>query len=557
MMAQTTGRRPNIVWISTHDINPHLGCYAGVYPHAEYAHTPHLDRLAAAGVRYDTAIATTPVCGPSRSAVITGMYPTAIGAMHMRTKAVPPPEVRPIPEYLRAAGYYCASSPFTDCQFETPATVFDDFGPQAHWRNRPDPDQPFFAMFHGMATHESQIYADDERFAQNTKRLATAERHDPAAAPVPPHYPDSPVFRQAVARYNDLITAMDYWVGDILRELEEDGLAGNTLVVFWSDHGRGFPREKRWPYEGGLRVPLIARWPGKLAPGAARGEPVCLMDLAATTLAAAQLPIPAHLHARPLFDAQGAPNPEPRPYVFSHRDRMGETEDTVRTVRDVRFRYLRNLHPDRPYMQHQEYADRMTATWQELRQLRFKEADQLNVGLAPTILTPAQRHFLATTKPAEELYDLLADPHETVNLAADPAYAADLQRLRDALDGWQRDYPDLGLLPELELLQRWRPDGEFKITATPDVRFEDGRVVAACATEGAVIGWTADPPHPAAEAAAPHPMAAMGRAVGNPEMDGRAWKVYAGPIPAPHGSLWFRAHRLGYLASEQVSITSK
>jgi uncharacterized sulfatase len=556
-MAHKAAQRPNILWISTHDINPHLGCYAGVYPHAEYAHTPNLDRLAAEGARYDNAIATTPVCGPSRSAIITGMVPTAIGTMHMRTKAVPPPEVRPIPEYLRAAGYYCTNNAFTDYQFHTPVTVFDEFGPQAHWRNRPDPDQPFFAMFHGMVTHESQIYVDDERFAKNISRLAPEERHDPDAAPVPPNYPDTAVFRQAVARYNDLITAMDYWVGDILQQLEEDGLSDNTLVIFWSDHGRGFPREKRWPYEAGLRVPLIVRWPGKIAPGAARQELVCMMDLAATTLAAAGLAVPATMHARPIFDAQGAPAAQPCQYVFSHRDRMGETENTVRTVRDGRFRYLRNYHPDRPYMQHQEYGDRNASTWQELRQLRFQEAGQLNMGLLPNLLTPAQRHFMNTTKPEEELYDLLADPHETNNLAADTAYAADLQRLRDALDRWQEAYPDLGRIPETELLQRWRPDGAFRKTEKPDVKIEAGMVVAACATEGASIGWTAVPPPPKS-AEDNNFLANFGNAVGNPEVDGRSWQLYTGPFEAMNGrTLWFRAHRLGYLASEDVALHVK
>lgn len=547
-------QRPNILWISTHDINPHLGCYAGVYPHAEYAHTPNLDRLASEGARYNNAIATTPVCGPSRSAIITGMYPTAVGTMHMRTKAVPPPEVRPIPEYLRAAGYYTTSSPFTDYQFHTPATVFDEFGPQAHWRNRPDPNHPFFAMFHGMVTHESQIYTDDARFAQNTSHLKPEEHHDPEAAPVPPNYPDTAVFRTAVARYNDLITAMDYWVGDILQELAADGLAENTLVVFWSDHGRGFPREKRWPYEGGLRVPLIVRWPGKIAPGTVRQELVCTMDLAATMLAVAGLPLPEHMHAQPLFDAAGHPAEQPRRYIFSHRDRMGETEDTVRTVRDGRFRYIRNYHPDRPYLQHQEYADQTTTTWKELRQLRFKEADRLNQGLLPNLLTPAQRQFLSTTKPAEELYDLQADPHETNNLAADPAYAADLQRLHDALAQWHAEFPDLGLMPEADLLRQWRPDGRYQQTEPPELKIEAGKLTATCATEGAVIGWTAVPPT-APPAQTNNPFAAMGQAVGNPEGDGRSWQLYLGPMGVGNGrTLWFRAHRLGYLESEEVTL---
>ncbi|MCB0044056.1 MAG: sulfatase [Caldilineaceae bacterium] len=552
-MASRNAQRPNILWISTHDINPHLGCYAGIYPDAAYACTPNLDRMAGEGVRYDNALATTPVCGPSRSAIITGMYPTAIGTMHMRTKAVPPAEVRPIPEILRGAGYYCTNNAFTDYQFHTPATVFDDFGPQAHWRNRPDPDQPFFAMFHGMVTHESQIYTDDERFAHNTRRLTAAQRHDPDAAPVPPVYPDTPVFRQAVARYNDLITAMDYWAGDILDQLAEDGLAHNTLVIFWSDHGRGFPREKRWPYECGLRVPLIARWPGKLAPGTHRTAPVCTMDLAATMPAVAGLPVPAYMQARPLFDAAGVHAPV-RDYIFGHRDRMGETEDTVRTVRDARFRYLRNLHPDRPYMQHQEYADQVASTWQELRTMRFQEAGALNLGLLPTLLTPAQRHFLSTTKPPEELYDLTADPYETNNLAADPAYAGELLRLSEALDAWGAAYPDLGMLPEAELLQSRRPTGRFAWTEAPQVSSANGLLTATCATPGGVIGWTDIPPGHEASSDQEDPLAAIKNAAGDPEEDGRAWRLYTGPFSSPvPGPLWFRAHRIGFLASRETA----
>jgi uncharacterized sulfatase len=484
------------------------------------------------------------------------MFPTAIGTMHMRSRAVPPPEVHCFPEELRAAEYYCTNNAFTDYQFETPVTVFDDFGPQAHWRNRPDPDQPFFGSFHGMATHESQIYTNDEQFARNTSRLAPEERHDPAFAPVPPYYPDTPAFRQAVARYSDLITAMDYWVGDILGQLEEDGLADNTLVVFWSDHGRGFPREKRWPYEAGLHVPLIVRWPGKIAPGTVHTELVCLIDLAATMLAVAGVPVPEYMHARPLFDAQGQACAEPRQYIFGHRDRMGETEDTVRTVRDARFHYMRNYHPDRPYMQHQEYADQ-TSTWKELRRLRFAEAQQLTQGLLPSLASPAQRHFLATTKPVEELYDVLVDPHEITNLAADPAYSEDLQRLRDELDRWEQLYPDLGLIPETELLQRWRPAGAFTRTERPSVRVEGGRIIATCATEGASIGWTTDPPEsPQAPNAREEPSLSR-EFVGDPDIGGRSWHLYSGPFDAPNrATLWFRAHRLGYLASEDVVLST-
>ena len=547
-MTEMAPTPPNILWITTHDINPDLGCYAGVWPGAEYAHTPHLDALAAMGVRYDNAFSVAPVCAPSRSAIITGMFPTAIGTMHMRSKAVPPPEVRCFSEYLRAAGYYCTNNASTDYQFPTPVTAFDAFGPQAHWRNRPDPSQPFFATFHGTLTHESQIHANDVQFEKQTIPLTPPDRHDPANAPLPPYYPDTPVFRQAWARYADLITATDYWVGDLLRQLEEDGLAETTLVVFWSDHGAGFPRAKRYPYESGLHEPLIVRWPGRLPSGTARTDLVYLMDLAATMLVVAGVPIPDHMHAQPLFDAHGRLHATPRQYLFGHRDRMDEQEDTIRTVRDQRFRYLRNYHPDRPYLQHHEYADQMS-TWRELRRLRFEEANQLAIGQMPSLLTPTQRHFVATTKPLEELYDLLTDPHETNNLADDPTYADDLQRLRRALKEWQQTYGDLGLLTEAELLARWWPNGEQQITTAPAIQLTDGRVVAVCATAGASIGWTTDPPGDMQASSV------FSRIAGDPDTGGRRWNLCSQPfIPNPGVTMWFRAQRLGYRASQDIAF---
>lgn len=536
-------KQPNILWISTHDISPDLGCYAAVWPGAEYAHTPHLDQLAAEGVRYDHAFALAPVCAPSRSAIITGMFPTAIGTMHMRSKAVPPPEVRCFPEYLRAAGYYCSCNAYTDHQFQTPVTVFDAFGPQAHWRNRPNPEQPFFAMFHGMLTHESQIHASPEALQQRGISLPPEQCHDPAQAPLPPYYPDTPVFRQVWAQYADLITHMDRWAGELLRQLEEDGLAENTLVVFWSDHGVGLPRAKRYPYESGLREPLIMRWPGKIQPGTAHQELVYLMDLAATMLAVAGVPLPEHLHAQPLFDAQGQPGAPARQYVFGHRDRMDEQEDTIRTVRDQRFRYLRNYHPDRPYLQHHEYADQMS-TWKELRRLCFEEANQLAIGETPSRLTAVQRHFLASSKPPEELYDLHADPYETVNLADDPHYTDDLRRMREALEQWQQQYGDLGLLPESELMQRWRPDGIAQVTAAPVLQLIDGVLHVHCATPGASIGWTSDAPQVSSEAGIFHAI------TGDPDTGGRFWHLYSVPFVPPAGKqLCFRAQRLGFRAS--------
>lgn len=541
---------PNILWISTHDINPDLGCYQGVWPGTEYAATPNLDRLAAEGARYDNAFASAPVCAPARSAIMTGCFPTAIGTMHMRTKAVPPPEVRLLPEYFRQAGYYCTNNAFTDFQVATPPTTFDDCSSTAHWRNRPDQGTPFFAAFHGMATHESRIYLSEDAFAETTRNVPPEARHSPEEAPLPPYYPDNQVFRRAWARYSDLITEMDHWVGDILAQLEEDGLAESTMVVFWSDHGRGMPRAKRWPNEAGLREPLIVRWPGAIRPGTVRRELVHTMDLAPTMLAASGLAVPAHMHGKPLFDQNGAFTEEPNQYAFAGRDRMDEAEDTSRTVRDARYRYIRHYHPDRSAMEHIQYADHLD-TWAEFRNLASLEAGQLGRGLKPDLLTDLQRSVVAAGRPEEELYDVISDPQETVNLAGHADHAAALQRLRSALAGWQDHFGDLGLLPETALIEQWRPDGKLQPTAAPDVSLTAEGFEARCSTPGASIGWTLDSPGNGLQPPEP-----LDEVTGAPPNDRRRWNLYTGPVEAPQGTeVWIGAWRLGFEPSPEVSIT--
>ncbi len=537
--------QPNILWISTHDINPHIGPYTGLWPDADQTPTPNLDALAAAGVRFDQAFAAAPVCAPSRSAIMTGCYPTAIGTMHMRTKAVPPASVRLVSEYLREAGYYTTNNWFTDFQVETPPTAFDDCSPTAHWRDRPD-GAPFFASFHSLITHESRIYGD-EAYATATAQLPDAARHDPATIPLPPYHPDTPAFRRAWARYFDLIAAMDAWVGHILGELDEDGLAENTIVVFWSDHGASFPRAKRWANEAGVRVPLIARWPGRIEAGSARTEVVQMLDLAPTVLSVAGIGIPEHMHGTPLLSATGDPLPA-APYAYAGRDRMDAEEDTVRTIRDERFRYTLNLHPDRSSMQYNYYPDHV-GTWNDLRRLGQQEGEILASGRAPDILTDLQRSMMRVPRPSEELYDIAKDPHETRNLANDPTHADTKRRLREELERWREEYGDMGTIPERELLERWRPGGAERVTETPIVAVQGGLITATCATEGASIAWTTDPPGVVAE------RSGIERQSGSPIADGRRWHLYAGPVRATEDQpLWFGAWRLGYAASEQVIV---
>ena len=305
---------PNVLWIVAEDHGPHHGSYGDAY-----AVTPNLDRLAAEGARFTRAFAVTPVCAPARSGIITGMYPTSIGSHHMRSTAVPPPHVKGFTERLRAAGYFTTNNAKTDYNFspwlptetrravrEAPLGLWDQNGEHAHWRNRA-PGQPFFSVFNLGASHEGQVRMPDDRFAERTARLAPKARHDPASAPLPPYYPDTPEVRRDIARYYDLVTVMDAAAGEILAALEADGLADDTVVFFYGDHGWGLPRGKRWVYDSGLRVPLLVRWPGRIEPGTVRSDLVSFIDFAPTLLSLAGVAVPAHMQGRVFLGDDAAP----------------------------------------------------------------------------------------------------------------------------------------------------------------------------------------------------------------------------------------------------------
>lgn len=430
--------RPNILWISAEDISPHFGCYGD--PHAI---TPNLDALAAAGVRYTRAFTTAGVCAPCRSGIITGMYQNAIGTHHMRCEAVLPGWLKPFPTYLREAGYYCTNNSKTDYQFgkPSPKEIWDENSAQAHWKNRKE-GQPFFAVFNFTGCHESGI-VDKEKYESVTKLLKPEQRQDPdKLTTLPPYYPDTPVVREDWKRNYELITAMDLWAGRLIEELKAAGEWDRTLVVFWSDHGTGLPRRKRWLYDSGTHVPLIVRYPPALAdrfataPGGTDDRLVSSVDFAPTMLALAGVAIPAHLQGEPFVGG------EPRRYAYGARDRMDERYDLIRSVRDARYRYVRNYEPLKPADQFINTAE-AGATMREIRK-----------AAAAGTLPAAAQGFVAPAKPVEELYDLESDPHEVNNLAGDPAQAEKLKELRGALTAWQIEVGDLGLIPESEIHRR-------------------------------------------------------------------------------------------------------
>jgi N-sulfoglucosamine sulfohydrolase len=423
--------KPNFVFLVADDMSCDMGCYGD-----KTAHTPNLDRLASEGCRYDNAFTHCPVCAPSRSGLITGQYPTTIGTQHMRSMLLKAPPM--VTEYLRKAGYFVDWPGKTDFNFAAPKDAFDS---TAEWINAPQPPkQPFLAYHNLFMTHESQIRHFQNSFVRNTRRLKTEDRQDRAKVPIPPYYPDTPEVREDIASYYELVTALDYAAGDIIKKLDQWKVAENTVVFFFGDHGWGMPRGKRWLYDSGIKVPLIVRWPGDIKAGSTSDELVSFIDFAPTLLKLAGAPIPASMQGQAFL----GDNVTPRKYIFAHRDRMDETFDRVRAVRDNRWKYIRNFHPELTYALRNEYMELMP-TMQVWRKLH-----------AEGKLNATQDHFFSPTKPKEELYDTQADPYEIHNLAdsPDPIHQAKLKELRLALDQWIEQTHDLGEISEREMIQR-------------------------------------------------------------------------------------------------------
>jgi uncharacterized sulfatase len=423
--------RPNFLWLTSEDNGPHLGCYGD-----DYAVTPHLDALAARGMIYTNATSTSPVCAPARTAIISGLYPASTGSEHMRSETRLPEGFRMFPQFLREAGYYCTNNSKEDYNLAKPGRVWDESSRKAHWKNRRE-GQSFFAVFNHTISHESQL------------RNAIRKRdriHDPAKVNLPAYHPDAPEVRRDWAQYYDRVTMMDAEVGEKLRELEEAGLADDTIVFYFGDHGSGMPRNKRWLYMSGLRVPLVvfvpAKWqhlaPRGYAPGSTSDRLVSFVDLAPTMLCLAGVKPPNWLQGGAFAGEFETDEPE---FSYGLRGRMDERYDLVRSVRDKRYNYIRNYLPHRIYGQHLAYMFETPTTrvWQRL----FEEGK----------LNAAQAKFWQA-KPPEELYDLVADPDEINNLTGSPEHRDVLLRMRQAHAEWAERIKDVGLLSEWEMHAR-------------------------------------------------------------------------------------------------------
>lgn len=424
-------KSPNVLWLIAEDLGPHLGYYG-----TKQVWTPNLDQMAKDGVHYTRCFTTSPVCSPSRSAFMTGMYQTTIGAHNHRSHRDDgyklPDGVRVLTDWFRDAGYYTANVRElpkdmgfrgvgkTDWNFTYEGKPFDS----DRWADLKT-HQPFFAQINFQETH---------------RPFNAPKKADPAKVEIPPYYPDHAVTRADWAAYLDSATELDRKVGLVLKQLQADGLADSTIIFFFGDNGQAHVRGKQFCYDSGLIVPLLVRWPKDFPvpkhfkAGTVDDRLIDAIDFAPTVLTLCGAKKPPKMQGQVFLGAAADP---PRKYSFGARDRCDETVFRFRTVRDARYRYVRNFTPDRPFLQANQYKEKQYPVWNLLKELH-----------AAGKLTPAQDALCAPTMPEEELYDLDRDPHETDNLVKSKEHAEVLKRLRGVLEKWIEDTKDQGAKPE-------------------------------------------------------------------------------------------------------------
>ncbi len=510
---------PNILWIVAEDLSPIIPPFGDLT-----VDTPNLTRLADEGVRYTRVFSTSGVCAPSRASIATGMYQNRIGAHHMRTtsvvgegpaglipyEAVPPSYVKMQSQYFREAGYYTSNNAKEDYQFRKPITAWDDSSPEAHWRNRAS-GQPFFSIFNIGITHESQVW----RQRDNPLLLA-----NDAKVPIPPYLPETDIAVRDIRRVYSNIIAMDREIGKLLSQLEEDDLVDDTVIFFYSDHGGPLPRQKRSLYDSGIRVPLIIRFPDKWRAGEVEDQLVSFVDFKSTTLSLAGIKPPAYSDGR-AFLGDFIETPA-RKYIHAAADRFDNEYDTIRAVRDSRYKYLRNYNLDKAYYLPLPYREQMPIM-RELLQLN--EQGKLN---------RFQAQWFREQKPLEELFDTDIDPYELQNLAQDPAYSNKLKELSDELDSWLLEIDDLGFTPENELIEHFWPGGIQPVTEVPSMSVIDGEIHISSATPGANIAF---------------------QVIGLDQASGSRWQVYLNPVKViPSRRVIAIAHRIGYAPSQKIEL---
>ena len=540
---KTAGNRLNIVWLVAEDLGTYLPSFGD-----STIKTPNLSRLAEEGVCYNNVYSVSGVCSPSRASLITGMYPSSIGAHHMRTlsqqpaarkkglidyEVVPPPEVKMVSQILRENGYYCTNNKKEDYQFYKSITGWDESSIFAHWRNRPE-NVNFFSVFNFGVTHESNLWDpwyrhfDIDPFPPKRdigkwwEKFAGIQK--PLYVPndikilIPPYLPNSEVVKNDMKRMYSNVVEMDNKVGLILKQLEEDNLLEKTIIVFFTDHGGPLPREKRLLYDSGIKVPMIIRFPNKIRSGERDNRLISFVDFTPTLLSISNISIPDYLQGI-AFEGIFKSN-EDRKYIHAAADRFDEHYDMIRAVRDKRYKYLKNFKPKKPYYLTLEYREKMD-TMQEL--ITMSKNNQLD---------SIQSQWFRKEKPAEELFDIYLDPYEINNIANDPKVNHKLKELRKECLRWMEEVDDKGFIPEEKLIESFWPNKKQPITSSPTIKIVENTLVLASDTEGTNIGYK------------------------NLKADltpWAGWIPYVGPIKIKKGDrIKIKAHRIGYLPSKEL-----
>ncbi len=541
----------NILWLVTED----MGAYISPFGDNTVA-TPNLTRLANEGVIFPNLYSASGVCAPSRAAIATGMYPSSIGANHMRTtsntketglpkyEAVPPAQVKMISDLLRQKGYYCTNNYKEDYQFIAPVTAWDESSPYAHWRNRKD-NQPFFAVFNFTETHESGLFepygfrqietrhykSGDINYKWKLNGLPASknrilEENNPVHIPkdtkfkVPPYLVDNEVTQRDMWKLYNNIAEMDKQVGAVLKQLEADGLLETTIIVFYGDHGGPLPREKRLIYDSGLNTPMIIRFPEKMNAGTKFNELISFVDFAPTLLSLIGEKPKKYMQGKAFLGKYQSK--KPRKYIHAAADRFDGFTDAIRAVRDNQFKYIRNYKPEQGYYLPVAYREKIPSM-QEL--LKLKNEGKLN---------DIQKQWFRENKPKEELFDCKNDPFELNNLAHKPEYKNKLKELSLEMDSWLTKIDDNPNLPEAELITKlWNGKKTKPETAKPRITLKNNKVVISCETAGASIGYKRNP-------------------------KARSWQVYSKPFEINSSkTLLVKTHRIGYKPSEIITISIK
>ena len=445
--------RPNILWLVMEDTSTYsIGCYGD-----RYAHTPNIDRIAAGGIRYTRAFSTNSSCAPSRSSLITGVPAACLGTGNQRSSHDIPDFIKGFPSFLREVGYYTSNYKKTDYNTSAEKRLIKESWTRQGGRYGDRPKgQPFFSVINFADSHQSRemVWSYEKYLADIRDKLSEEEQHVIEEASIPPYFPQTPISKRQMARVYDCTTMVDKRMGAVLEKLEKDGLADDTIIFIYADHGEGIPRAKCSPVFG-YQIPLIVKFPKKYqhlapsAPGTVCNDIVTFEDFGPTLINLAGGKIPKYMKGHVFLGKDRVAGA--RRYTFGSVHRTAEVIRNSRTIRTDRYQYNRNYMPHISEMHGTAYFDPAEIT------------KEIETCYKKGMLTGAALDFADPTTPPEELYDVKNDPHKIRNLVDSPEHMSILTELRANMRQEILRRRDVMFLPEYEMAVRAKGSTPFEI----------------------------------------------------------------------------------------------